>query len=254
MLRAKRLLTIAGVLLAAALTHGAGAGVTVYNNFGAGHDGWDYNWGLGWTVAGKDVNAQYGVEQALAFTSTADGALSDIWVAMWYVPLDSGYDQVTLRLTANPDNQPPEEDDVLEEWTLTEFDSWSQWNPPIHLVSSGDTMLEAGVSYWLWALGGDTTWCGWCLNENAGLTCPHTLRREGENWLPVADETAGAFRVDVSPPCPADVNGDQAVDIDDLFQVLSAWGACVDCPEDINTDGLVDIDDVFEVLAAWGPC
>lgn len=54
--------------------------------------------------------------------------------------------------------------------------------------------------------------------------------------------------------CDEDVNGDDSVDIDDLFQVLSAWGPCYDCPEDLNFDGQVDIDDVFAVLSAWGPC
>lgn len=55
-------------------------------------------------------------------------------------------------------------------------------------------------------------------------------------------------------PCPADLNDDNMVNIDDLFAALAAWGDCSDCPEDINTDGVVNIDDVFEVLAAWGPC
>lgn len=55
-------------------------------------------------------------------------------------------------------------------------------------------------------------------------------------------------------PCPADVNEDLVVNIDDLFQVLSAWGPCDDCPEDINEDQVVDIDDAFEVLSDWGPC
>jgi hypothetical protein len=54
--------------------------------------------------------------------------------------------------------------------------------------------------------------------------------------------------------CPADLNGDWLVNIDDLFLVLVVWGACDDCPEDINDDGVVDIDDLFAVLNAWGPC
>ena len=57
-----------------------------------------------------------------------------------------------------------------------------------------------------------------------------------------------------SPQCPADVNIDGVVDIDDLFQVLGAWGACSGCPEDFNNDNVVDIDDLFFVLAEWGPC
>ena len=48
----------------------------MYNNFGPGHDGWDYYWGLGWTVAGEDVAAQYGVEQAFSFVSTASGPVT----------------------------------------------------------------------------------------------------------------------------------------------------------------------------------
>lgn len=65
-----------------------------------------------------------------------------------------------------------------------------------------------------------------------------------------------AFRYDYNymSDCPADLNGDEEVDIDDLFQVLAAWGDCDDCAEDINEDGTVDIDDLFEVLADWGPC
>ena len=54
--------------------------------------------------------------------------------------------------------------------------------------------------------------------------------------------------------CLADVNSSGIVDIDDLFDVLAAWGDCNGCPEDINSDGTVDIDDVFAVLAGWGPC
>jgi hypothetical protein len=191
-----RLLVAAFLLVLLALAPAAGA-LTIYDNFGPDHGGFDYNWGLGWTVAGVDVPAQFGVEQAMGFTASATGTLSDIWVAMWYVPLDEGYDEVTVYLTSNPNGQPPTPGDVLEQWTLTEFGSWSQWNPPHHLVSDGGTVIEEGQSYWLWAVGGPTTWCGWCMNLDPAFTCPHTLRRENEDWLPVSDETASAFRVDI---------------------------------------------------------
>ncbi|UCD76175.1 MAG: hypothetical protein JSV91_04480 [Phycisphaerales bacterium] len=55
-------------------------------------------------------------------------------------------------------------------------------------------------------------------------------------------------------PCPADVNDDGKVNIDDLFQILGAWGTCDECPEDINDDGKVNIDDLFIILGQWGPC
>ncbi|UCD75519.1 MAG: CehA/McbA family metallohydrolase [Phycisphaerales bacterium] len=53
--------------------------------------------------------------------------------------------------------------------------------------------------------------------------------------------------------CAGDVTGDEVVNIDDVFGVLSAWGTSGG-PEDINEDGTVNIDDLFAVLAAWGPC
>ncbi|MHC4416383.1 MAG: hypothetical protein ACYS0G_13990 [Planctomycetota bacterium] len=230
--------------------------VTVYNNFGPGHDGWDYNWGLGWTIAGEDVPNQFGVEQAMQFSPTESGHLSDVWVAMWNVPLDPGPDVVIVRLARNPNNAPPTPDDVMEQWTLTEFGSWSQWNPPIHLEGDGSSYLEAGSSYWLWASAGHPqTWCGWCLNPDPGLTCPHTLRREGEDWLPIANETASAFRVDVMPPdeCPADFDGDGTVGIRDLLSLLAAWGDS-GVPQDLDHDGVVGIRDLLALLAAWGPC
>lgn len=53
--------------------------------------------------------------------------------------------------------------------------------------------------------------------------------------------------------CPGNVNGDNAVNIDDLFDVLAHWGEGPGT-YDVNGDNVVDIDDVFAVLGAWGPC
>jgi hypothetical protein len=178
--------------------YSATAQFTVYNNFGEGHDGWDYNYGLGWTISGDSVEAQYGVEQAMGFQSEEDGALTDIWLAISRVPMSSPADTVIIRFAENPDGLPPQSANVLEEWMLTGFASWSQWNTPFHLEGNGTTLLEEGHSYWIWAIGYDETWTMWCMNENAGLTCPHTIRREGEDWLSISDETASAFRVDIA--------------------------------------------------------
>jgi len=178
----------------------ANSQMTVYNNFGPGHNGWDYNYSTGWTVAGVNVPAQYGVEQAMGFQSTGTGTVTDIWVAFFYVPMSTLPDTVTIRLTRNPAGLPPDTTNIMEEWTITNFQSWSQWNTPQHLQGNGNSILQESESYWLWAIGAETTWCGWCMNINSSLTCPHTLRREGEGWLPIANETASAFRVDVIPP------------------------------------------------------
>lgn len=57
-----------------------------------------------------------------------------------------------------------------------------------------------------------------------------------------------------APQCPADINGDSLVDISDMMDVLSAWGACSGCAADINNDGVVDIADMMAVLSNWGDC
>jgi thermitase len=59
------------------------------------------------------------------------------------------------------------------------------------------------------------------------------------------------------PPCPADLNGDGAVDVFDLLALLGAWGECDDagsCPADLTGDGSVDVFDLLALLGAWGEC
>ena len=73
----------------------------------------------------------------------------------------------------------------------------------------------------------------------------------GNGTPPIVD--MGAYEFQVVSPCPADINGDNTVDVLDLLLVLAAWGA-TSGPEDINGDGIVDVLDLLEVLAAWGPC
>ena len=179
------------------LAFSANAQTTVYNNFGPEHEGWDYNYQMGWTVAGINVPQQYGVEQAMQFYSTEDGFLCDIWAGFFYVPSSAMPDTVTIMLCENPSGLPPDSNYIMESWVITEFEDWSQWSPPIHLQGNGTSELIRGGSYWLWAAAKDETWTGWCLNVNPALTCPHTIRREGEDWLSISDETASAFRVDV---------------------------------------------------------
>jgi hypothetical protein len=53
-------------------------------------------------------------------------------------------------------------------------------------------------------------------------------------------------------PCYGDINGDNFVNVDDLFELLNGWGG--DGPGDLNQDGIVNVDDLFDLLNAWGPC
>ena len=50
---------------------------------------------------------------------------------------------------------------------------------------------------------------------------------------------------------PGDVNGDGVVDLDDLLQVLAAFGPCPDgapCPADVDDSGVVDFSDLLVLL------
>lgn len=62
------------------------------------------------------------------------------------------------------------------------------------------------------------------------------------------------YAEDLPTPCPGDLNGDQTVDVLDLLQVLSAWGACPECDEDLNRDDVVNVLDLLQLLSAWGAC
>ncbi len=53
--------------------------------------------------------------------------------------------------------------------------------------------------------------------------------------------------------CPADVDGDGHVGIQDLLALLGSWGD-PGGPADVNRDGLVDVLDLLAVLSGWGPC
>ena len=54
--------------------------------------------------------------------------------------------------------------------------------------------------------------------------------------------------------CPADITGDQVVDIHDLLLLLEQWGIAGDTTSDIDASGMVDVDDLLLLIIAWGPC
>ena len=77
-----------------------------------------------------------------------------------------------------------------------------------------------------------------------------------------ADDDSGASAGSVyvfDLNCPADLTGDDQVNIDDIFTVLGLWGDCPDpCPPycigDLTEDCTVNIDDIFAILGEWGEC
>ncbi|MHC4992647.1 MAG: right-handed parallel beta-helix repeat-containing protein, partial [Planctomycetota bacterium] len=55
------------------------------------------------------------------------------------------------------------------------------------------------------------------------------------------------------PVCPADLDGDGVVGVDDQVILILAWGTS-DPQADINQDGVVGVDDLTLLILGWGPC
>ncbi len=57
------------------------------------------------------------------------------------------------------------------------------------------------------------------------------------------------------PGCEGDIDGNDVVDVNDVLQLLSAWGSdCDGCPSDVNDDGALDVNDVLALLSNFGDC
>ena len=74
------------------------------------------------------------------------------------------------------------------------------------------------------------------------------------DYLDIVDMGAQEFQI-----CPADLTGDNLVNVNDIFAVLGLWGECSDpcppyCAGDLTEDCTVNIDDIFAILGMWGPC
>ena len=52
-------------------------------------------------------------------------------------------------------------------------------------------------------------------------------------------------------PCPADLSGDDVVNVTDLLLIISAWGSA---KGDITGDGVTDVSDLLVAIGAFGPC
>jgi hypothetical protein len=61
-----------------------------------------------------------------------------------------------------------------------------------------------------------------------------------------------ALSFDVLYAQNADLNGDGVVNVEDLLQLVAAWGSCDGCVEDINHDGIVGVSDILIAIEQWG--
>ncbi|MFK7960824.1 MAG: hypothetical protein AB8G96_09895 [Phycisphaerales bacterium] len=66
------------------------------------------------------------------------------------------------------------------------------------------------------------------------------------------DEIFGTVTINVGS-CPGDIDGNNAVGLEDVLAILADWGA-TGGPADLNLDGQVGLADLLVVLGSWGPC
>ena len=69
------------------------------------------------------------------------------------------------------------------------------------------------------------------------------MRGDNEYWI-------------LTTRCEGDVDGDGAVNVNDLLLVISSWGGDGggDCGPDTDGSGVVDVNDLLNVISAWGSC
>ena len=68
------------------------------------------------------------------------------------------------------------------------------------------------------------------------------------NFNPNAVVDDGSCLVD----CEGDVNGDGAVTVGDLLQILAEFGCTEGCTTDLNEDGLTTVADLLLLLSVYG--
>ena len=61
---------------------------------------------------------------------------------------------------------------------------------------------------------------------------------------------------EVSVTCPADLDEDGQVAVEDLLLLMGSWGPCGEelCSADLDQNGIVDTADLLVMLGGWGPC
>jgi hypothetical protein len=232
----------------------------VYNNFGPGSGGFEYETGVSWMLAGHYSFFEY-VEEAQSFTPSETGYLADIYVGLMEV---LGVNECYVMLA--PDHgAPPSEGDVLETWVLYGDDlpppGGGEPRPATRLVSYVHPLLTAGQSYWIWIRVNQGSSASWGLNVTGAIG--HMMQRRyvyGLVWVDIGNQTLGALRVDVASAL-GDLNCDgvvNAFDIDPFVVALTdpngyeaAYPDCDRWRADINGDGAVnafDVDPFVELL------
>ncbi len=188
------------LLMVAGASHALLGQVRVANTFGPENQGYGYV-DLGWTVSGPATPFNAGsYEEAFSFTPTSSGSLNEITVMIARLAQDKGPHDFVVRLAERNGSDAPSLSEIIESWEVSPatVGIYGVRSGPIRLSSRSRSFLTTKKSYWIWVtFGSPTTNGGWVLNPDPTVLAPHVLRRGGEPWLPVANETASVFAVTV---------------------------------------------------------
>ena len=214
---------------------------TVFNNFGIGfYNVSDPSWACDWTEAtqvtvsidirvssisffGQNVSRPWVLELRDRDGATGGYPWNSVWIRLATISAATHGQWTTLSVTFDPRSTvlPPgwrgsgAEDPVTYEPVLPAGVTFADVLAGVDTVAF--TTLQPGMFF--------------------GFT-DHDIRIDN-------------VRVERTVPSPADLNGDGAVNGDDLGMLLGAWGPAAGSPADLNHDGMVDGTDLGMMLAAW---
>lgn len=163
----------------------------------------------------------------------------------------------------------------LNSWcrALEVFDADGTGPEPAMLYATGDFNVVDGQPMPRIARWNGTGWQGLGSGMNSAGTNLHAFDSDGAGPIPPRLLVGGFFTVAggesaqqvtawvgcSNTRCPADIDGDQQVNVSDLLDVITGWGACPSpcppkCTADIVPDCTVNVSDLLAVITHWGAC
>ena len=158
-------------------------------------------------------------------------------------------------------SEPMDSFSVVAAWNrqvASNFGSWSMADfdlelfvmadgEPVSLIGNTDAWMTGNVASASAVDNVEHLWIEGLQPGTYGLRLSR-IGSEGSNDIAIAWHASDPFDAGI----PGDINGDGIVSVDDLLEIIGAWGPCDGCDTDITGDGLVNVDDVLALLSLWG--